>query len=65
MRTRKAVLIPFFIGLIGLMHLVSGPRFEAIHTVDALQLLASGACFGVALAALFALLRAPANGQKR
>jgi hypothetical protein len=37
------------------------PRFASFHNVDVLQLLASGMCFGVALAALIALLRGPRN----
>ncbi len=51
------VLAPLFVGLIGLFELVRKPRFETFHTVDVLQLLASGMCFGVALAALIAILR--------
>jgi hypothetical protein len=57
MRAKKAVLIPFIAGLIGLLPLLRGPRLQRIHTVDAVQLLGSGACFGVALAALVALVR--------
>ncbi len=38
------------VGLIGLSTLAARPRFQAYHTVDVLQLLASGMCFGVALA---------------
>jgi hypothetical protein len=37
------------------------PRFESFRNVDVLQLLASGMCFGVALSALFALVRVPRN----
>ena len=33
------------------------PRFQAFHTVDVLQLLATGMCYGLALAGIFALLR--------
>lgn len=48
---------PSLIGLIGLFNLMERPRFTAIHTVDVAQLLASGACFGVALAGVIAALR--------
>ena len=48
---------PFFIGLIGLFNLMQRPRFAAFHTVDVLQLLASGMCFGVALAGVVATIR--------
>ncbi len=36
------------IGLIGLTQLMRRDRFELIHTLDVIQLLASGACFGIA-----------------
>ena len=48
---------PFLIGMIGLFSLMERPRFAAIHTVDVVQLLASGACFGVALAGLIQVFR--------
>lgn len=48
---------PFLIGLIGFFNLTQRPRFAAIHTVDVLQLLASGACFGVAFAGIVITLR--------
>jgi hypothetical protein len=57
MRSKKAVFIPFVIGVLGLMPLLRNPRFEAYHTVDVVQLLASGMCFGVALTALMVMLR--------
>lgn len=63
MRTRKplisAIFIPVLIGSVGLIHLTQQPRFQAFHNVDILQLIASGMCFGVALAALIALMRGP------
>ena len=55
----SAVAIPVIIGSIGLTNLMRQPRFESFHTVDVLQLLASGICYGVALAAAFSLLRGP------
>ena len=47
----------FVVGLVGLVKLRGKPRFQSFHTVDVLQLLATGMCFGVALALLFAILR--------
>jgi predicted membrane protein len=52
-----AILVPVVVGSIVLINLTHQPRFEMFHTVDVLQLLASGACFGLALAALLAMLR--------
>ncbi len=53
----RAAIVLIVIGLSGLMLLTRNARFEAFHTVDVLQLLASGMCFGVALAILLAALR--------
>lgn len=52
-----ALIFPIVIGSIGLLTLVQRPRFQAFHTVDVLQLLATGMCFGVALVTLLAWLR--------
>jgi hypothetical protein len=52
-----AVLVPVLVGSIGLIHLTYQPRFDTFRAVDVIQLLASGMCFGVALSAVFALLR--------
>jgi hypothetical protein len=57
----SAIAVPLIIGLIGLMNLMNQPRFASYRTVDVLQLTGSGMCFGVALVALFALLRGPRN----
>ena len=46
-RNPAAILL---VGIIGLVTLTQRPRFEAFHLVDVLQLLASGMCFGFALA---------------
>jgi len=56
-----AVVAPLVVGLLGLMNLMSRPRFASFHSVDVVQLLASGMCFGVALAMLIAQLRGPRN----
>lgn len=53
----SSVVALFVIGLVGLVNLMGRPRFQSFHTVDVLQLLATGMCFGVALALLFAILR--------
>jgi hypothetical protein len=51
-------IIPLFIGLLGLYRVMESPHFESYRTVDVVQLLASGAGFGVALTgSMFILLR--------
>jgi hypothetical protein len=55
--TVPSIVAPLIIGMIGLFSLTRNPRFQSFHTVDVLQLIASGMCFGVALAALLMLLR--------
>ncbi len=45
------------LGSIGLVHLMQQPRFAEFHNVDVLQLLASGACFGVAVCSVVLFLR--------
>ena len=47
-----AVFVPVLVGTIGMVFLSRNPRFEMFHTVDVLQLLASGMCYGVALMGL-------------
>jgi len=46
------------IGLVGFGNVSRNPRFDSFHAVDVLQLIASGMCFGIALAALIARRRA-------
>jgi hypothetical protein len=53
----NAIVAPLVVGLIGFFTLLQRPRFADIHTVDVVQLLASGMCFGVALAFLVFWLR--------
>ena len=55
----SAVFIPIIIGSAGLMNLMHQPRFETYRTVDVVQLLGTGLCYGVALVALIMLLRGP------
>jgi len=59
-RRRQAIVAwmsPLLIGLFGLFRVMQSPRFEAYHTVDVVQLIASGACFGVSIAGVVILLR--------
>jgi hypothetical protein len=61
-RKRKlwvSIAVLIVIGSLGFINLTQRPRFELIHTVDVLQLLATGMCYGVALAGILALLRGP------
>lgn len=55
MRRRRpyvvSILIPLIIGVVGLNTVMQRPRFAAYQAVDVVQLLGSGLCFGVALAA--------------
>jgi hypothetical protein len=53
----SAIALSVLFGVIGLGNVMRQPRFQSFHNVDVLQLLVSGMCFGVALSALFALLR--------
>jgi hypothetical protein len=53
----SAIFAPIIIGSVGLVNLMHQPRFEAYRTVDVVQLLGSGACYGAALVALVLLLR--------
>jgi hypothetical protein len=53
----RNVFAPVLVGIFGVVNLISNPRFQAFHAVDVLQLVASGMCFGVALAALFSIVR--------
>jgi hypothetical protein len=57
MNNRKRIVVPLLIGIIGLTVVTRNPRFADIHAVDALQLLASGMCFGISLGAMIGWLR--------
>ena len=52
-----AIFVPVLIGSIGLGNLMRSARFDAYRTVDILQLIGSGMCFGVALMSLVVMLR--------
>lgn len=53
MNRKRSIIVAMAIGLISLMNVFRSPRFELLHTVDILQLVASGMCFGVALTHMF------------
>jgi hypothetical protein len=55
----SAVMVPLIVGVAGLAHLMSQPRFAAFRSVVVVQLIGSGMCFGVALFALIVLPRTP------
>ena len=55
----SAIFVPVMVGGIGLINLTHKARFATFHTVDVVQLIASGMCFGVALMSLILLLRGP------
>ena len=61
-RRLAKVVIPVFVGLSGLLTLINRPRFQTYHTVDVLQLLATGMCFGIALVWLLMAIRGPGEG---
>ena len=59
------VFVPLFIASMGLAafsNMVSSPRFATFHTIDVVRLIASGMCFGAALAALLIFFGGPRSG---
>ena len=52
-------IIPLVIGLIGFSRVTQSPQFESYRTLDVVQLVASGACFGAALTGLIVMLVRP------
>jgi hypothetical protein len=52
------LLVLIAVGVIGIYRVEHSPRFEMYSTVDVVQLLASGVCFGAALAGVILMLRA-------
>jgi hypothetical protein len=53
------VAVPIIMGAIGIATVARSPEFAAIRCVDAVQLIASGMCFGVSLAWIVRVIRAP------
>jgi TctA family transporter len=45
----STIAISLVVGIVGLTTVTGRPRFSLYATVDVLQLLASGMCFGIAL----------------
>ena len=58
-----AIVIPVIIGITAIFTVSSRPRFASYHAVDVLELVAAGACFGVAL--VWLLLRLSGKGGFR
>lgn len=56
-RPVASIFILILFGCVGLFAVMQRPRFQAYHTVDVLQLVVSGMCFGVALARTFIAAR--------
>lgn len=53
----SGIFVPVSVGLIGLYNVASKPRFETFQSVDVVQLIASGMCFGAALVVLVMFFR--------
>jgi hypothetical protein len=47
-----SIAIALVVGIVGLTALAGRPRFATYRTVDVLELLASGMCFGIAFAGI-------------
>jgi hypothetical protein len=66
MSTRRKLFpfwFPLLFGLMGVSRIFGNPRLAAIRTVDLVQLIAIGMCFGVALTTLVTFLRRPRDRQ--
>jgi predicted membrane protein len=53
----STVVLLIVVGSVGFVNLSGKDRFKAYWTVDVVQLLATGMCYGVALAGIFSLIR--------
>lgn len=56
-RRALAVVIPLVVGITGLMTVLARPRASGYATVDILELVAAGMCFGIAIVAVAQALR--------
>ena len=56
-RRLASVVFPAIVGLFALLTVIGRPRFHTYYTVDALELVASGLCFGIAFVGLVRLFR--------
>jgi drug/metabolite transporter (DMT)-like permease len=55
MRSRRSpAAFLILLGFFGILIVTRNPRFASFHSVDVLQLVASGACFGIGITLLFA-----------
>jgi hypothetical protein len=64
-KSAPKVFVPLFIAFMGLAaftNTASSPRFAAFQTIDVARLVASGMCFGAALAALLIFFAGPRSG---
>jgi hypothetical protein len=52
-------IIPLIVGLMGFSRVSQSAQFESYRTLDVIQLLVSGACFGAALVGLIVWLVRP------
>ena len=50
-------IIPLIIGLVGLNRVMQSPSYGLYRTVDVVQLLGSGVCFGAAMVGLIISVR--------
>ncbi len=64
MKMRQNLLLPWvlimigvFFGAMSLIRMADNPRLEGVRTVDELQLISVGFCFGMAFAGILSLLR--------
>ena len=53
---RIAAAVAFVLAALNLSSVASSPRWEQIHTVDAIRLISTGMLLGVGLVAIFASL---------
>jgi hypothetical protein len=59
------IFVPVFIAFMGvaaLTNTAASPRFATIQSIDVVRLVASGMCFGAALAALLIFFGGPRSG---
>jgi hypothetical protein len=64
-RSAAKVFVPLFIAFMGFAafsNMASSPRFATFQTIDVVRLIASGMCFGAALAALLIFFGRPRSG---
>jgi len=56
---KSAFIFILFIALLGFFRVTQNPRFKSYRTIDVIQLVVSGAGFGVALTGLIFALQRP------